>query len=485
MSLRYAQIMRRLLNAPLACHPRAAMTFYNGLAGRLGVAPGDLPDTPDAEVIDAAQRITFPQPGSGVAARPRASRFEGAFTEGEAGGGFPRVEPFKITPDGVAIISIVGETVNRGAWVGSNSGLVSYEGIRFQLSRAARSSKVKSILLDIESPGGEGLGAFETSAFVRAVNDHKPVHSVVNGMAASAGYALASGSKRIITGESGIAGSIGVVMLHLDHSKALENKGITPTLIFAGAHKVDGNPLEPLSESVKGELQAEVNSFYQMFVNTVAEGRGRRLSRKAARETEARTYIGQDAVEAGLADAVGTFDDVLSEANALARRSAGRVAAGRTNMALLDDAADGVPKAEHDAAVAKAKADGITEGEAKGKQAGKVEGAADAYSRITTVLASDKVKGKEPYAVNLACKAPTMSADDVISLCEGIPAAAAARPTLAERAEATGANAIGPGTPGPGPSGNAASVPSAESTKNWNDAIAATGRAAKTGNGST
>src|SRR5690606_11623372 len=84
-------------------------------------------------------------------------------------------------------------------------------------------------------------------------------------------------------------------------------------LIHAGAHKVDGNPFEPLTSDVRGSLQAEVNSFYDAFLKAVAKGRGARLTAAAARKTEARTFIGQAAVDAGIADRVSAFESVLGE----------------------------------------------------------------------------------------------------------------------------------------------------------------------------
>ncbi|RWF97659.1 MAG: S49 family peptidase, partial [Mesorhizobium sp.] len=101
---------------------------------------------------------------------------------------------------------------------------------------------VRSVILDMHSPGGEAVGAFETAALVRDLAARKRTVAVVNGMAASAMYAIASGANEIVTTETGIAGSIGVVLLHADFSRQLDRDGITPTLIHAGAHKVDANP---------------------------------------------------------------------------------------------------------------------------------------------------------------------------------------------------------------------------------------------------
>lgn len=282
MSATLLHIADLVLNRPLLIHPDKLALVAQVLDGRLG--------------IDAS------------ALAPDASRFIGASVDAERG----RALPYRRTPEGVAIVTVTGSLVNRGAWVGASSGITSYEGVRHQLTAAAADPQVRAILLDLESPGGQAVGAFELADTVRAIAAEKPVTAVVNGMAASAAYAIASGASRIVTTPTGISGSIGVVMLHADFSRALDKAGITPSLIHAGARKVDGHPYAPLSADVRADLQAEIDGFMTLFVETVAAGR-KGLSATAIRATEARTFVGKEAVAAGLADAVGSFEDVLTD----------------------------------------------------------------------------------------------------------------------------------------------------------------------------
>jgi signal peptide peptidase SppA len=247
--------------------------------------------------------------------------------------------PYTLGKDGIATIPIIGSLVNRGAWIGAQSGLVSYEGLKTQVATAMRDDRVRAVVLDIESPGGEAVGAFECADAIKKLTQAKPVTAVVNGLMASAAYALGSAATKIVTTPTGISGSIGVVMLHADFSRNLDKAGITPTLIHAGAHKVDGNPYQPLTDDVKADLQAETETFYDLFVQCVASNR--HMSAAAIRATEARTFIGQAAIDAGLADEVGTIESVVEQL----RGSANPPASNRVGSSITPiPAAHGAPQ---------------------------------------------------------------------------------------------------------------------------------------------
>lgn len=365
----------RVLNRPLLITRDKAQVILSVLSGRIGVNS------------------------------PEASRFEGTPLVRDADGNV-RAKPFNVS-DGVGIITVTGSLVNRGAWVGARSGLTSYEGFGFQVNSARKDPAVRSVILDLHTPGGEATGAFEAADLVRQLAAEKPTIAVVNGMAASAGYAIASAANEIVTTRTGVSGSIGVVMLHADYSKWLANEGIDPTFIFAGDHKVDGNPFEPLPDSVKADLQAEVTAFYEQFLETVALGRGSRMGVDQARATQARTYIGAEAVKVGLADRVGSFESVLAELQSKSPRAA---VPGRTTSmkGKSMDTTTGAPAAD---------AGTITQAEMDtAVAAAEQKGAAAAQQRLASILSADGIKGdaaRMTAALDLAVRASAMSADDV------------------------------------------------------------------------
>lgn len=298
-----------LYNTPLLITPEAGLTISNVLSRAIAMRSGaeSSAERPDEqiEVFAPVKRAD----GSVEVFSPRASRFVGMTPIDPTTG---RPAPYAITPNGTGVISIVGELTNRGRWTGASSGIVSYEGIKHQLAMIGRDQAVKKVIVDMETPGGACLGCFDTAASMRKLAAIKPVTAFVNGMSASAGYALASGASRIVSIPEGRVGSIGVFLMHVDFSVALQMEGIKPTFIFAGAHKVDGHPCEPLPKDVRERFQAQVDSTYAMFVSTVATGR-KGLTEDAIRGTEALMYDGADAIKLGLIDAAGTFEDLLME----------------------------------------------------------------------------------------------------------------------------------------------------------------------------
>jgi len=212
---------------------------------------------------------------------------------------------------GIAVIPVHGTLVKRTAGLDAASGLTSYTEIAAMLDSALADPQVAGILLDIDSPGGEASGSFELARRVREASAVKPVWAVANDSAYSAAYAIGSAANRLIVSETGGVGSIGVIALHIDQSVKDANEGYRYTAVTAGTHKNDFSPHQPLTDEAKAELQAEVDRLYGLFVDHVASMRT--LGTDDVRATEAGLYFGANAISAGLADAVGTFESALTD----------------------------------------------------------------------------------------------------------------------------------------------------------------------------
>ena len=290
----YPHLAARIFNTPLLIHPQKLDAIIAGLGGRLIGA--------DAQIIN-------------IGAEPAAlaadlfSTKRGARAENRG---------YQIK-DGVAVIRASGALVHRTRLDADSSYLLGYNDIAADVEDAMGNADVHAVLLEMDSPGGEAQGAFELSDRLFDLRGKKPMYAIADSLSASAAYLMGSAADELVITSTGYAGSIGVVMRHVDFSAALASDGIRVTHIFAGAHKVDGNPYEPLPAAVRDDMQAEIDGLYTLFVDTVA--RNRRLEADAVRATQARTFRGVAAVTARLADRTGTTDALLTELAGLRARS--------------------------------------------------------------------------------------------------------------------------------------------------------------------
>lgn len=246
----------------------------------------------------------------------------------------PEREPatYHVTSDGVGIIDVSGTMVRKAGGMDSLSGLRAYESVSSDLQAAVSDPAVRGILLHVDTSGGEADGLFDLVEQVRVARSAKPVWASADSWATSAGYAIASAADRLTLTQSGVVGSIGVIAMHVDMSAWDAKQGLKYTAIYAGARKADLNPHEPLTSAARGEAQRGIDHTYNLFVAAVAANRPK-LTPEAIRATEAALYHGDQAVAAGLADAVATSSQTLAEfsARVSARRSLGAMPRASSN----------------------------------------------------------------------------------------------------------------------------------------------------------
>jgi len=202
----------------------------------------------------------------------------------------------------VAIIPIHGVLTKDGpSWLGSN-----YETISKAAEEAGADPAVKRVVLSVDSPGGEVTGLPEAAAVLAQVAKVKPVSAMVDGIAASAAYFLASQASNITLTPSGEVGSVGVRTMHVDISEALADMGINVTEMFSGDYKTEWSPFHPLSEDAKTDMNKRLASLHGDFIDAVNAGRGSRATAeaKAQRYGEGRMFDANNALTRGMIDAV-------------------------------------------------------------------------------------------------------------------------------------------------------------------------------------
>jgi signal peptide peptidase SppA len=227
-------------------------------------------------------------------------------------GGTPMPGPRMTSAAGVAVVPIIGTIAPRANVLTQSSGGTSADILRARVAAAAADSSVRGIVLDIDSPGGNVALIPETWTTIRQARARKPVVAVVNAEAGSAAYWLATAADEVLITPSGAAGGIGIYALHLDRSQQAEREGIRPTFISAGKHKVEGHPFGPLTAEARAAAQRQVDAYYRLFAEAVAEGRRTTPDAVARGFGEGRMLTAAAAVRAGLADRVGTLEDAIA-----------------------------------------------------------------------------------------------------------------------------------------------------------------------------
>jgi ClpP class serine protease len=215
--------------------------------------------------------------------------------------------------DGVAIIDVIGATFKRANLFTAMSGATSYEIIRADFQAALDDPKVKGIMLNIDSPGGEASGTGELAAAVAAARGKKPITAYVGGMGASAGYWLASAADRVVVDPQAILGSIGVQWAMKGDPP--ENDKTAKTYTFISSQSPLKNA-DPGTEAGAKQLQSAVDAMAAVFYEAVAMNRGVDIETALNNFGKGGIFVGKDAVKAGLADELGSFESVLAELSA-------------------------------------------------------------------------------------------------------------------------------------------------------------------------
>ena len=216
---------------------------------------------------------------------------------------------------------------------------------------------MKSIVLDVDSPGGDVDGVDELATEIYNARKQKKITAVSNCLArVGLAYYLASQASELAVSPSSLTGSIGVYTMHEDDSEMLDKLGVKLTLIKFGENKAEGNSIEPLSDSAHAHLQEMVDTFGNAFEKAVARGRGIKQDEVHKKFGQGRVFDAKQAVRLGMADRVGTLDDVLRDhgvtRNPGASGAASNAAKMRADVGDPDDDQSDSADLPHDCACA-------------------------------------------------------------------------------------------------------------------------------------
>jgi signal peptide peptidase SppA len=233
-----------------------------------------------------------------------------------AGGTIPEFEAAhqrqSLRPQGkVVVLPMVGTMTQRANMMTEHSGMLSTDTFGKMIDQLAGDPSVKSIILDIDSPGGSMFGIEELTQKIRAAAGKKRVVAVANSLMASAAYYTGSAATKVFAAPGSLVGSIGVIMTHIDHSEALAAEGVKYTFVTAGKYKALGNATEPMGEDAMAYMQGLVDDGYNQFLSAVATNRNVSKANVKAEYGQGKVLTPKDALNAGMIDGIRTLDQVV------------------------------------------------------------------------------------------------------------------------------------------------------------------------------
>jgi len=231
----------------------------------------------------------------------------------------------------IAVIEVDGIITSHDADPAGNNMV---DVIKAQLDRAKEDSRVKAVILKVDSPGGEVMASDQINKlFAKFQNDPKgkPVICSMGSLAASGGYYISAPSRWIVADDLTLTASIGVIMEGLNYRGLMDKIGVAPDVYKSGKFKDMLSPMRETNEIPPEEhamVQKLIDDTYQKFKGVVRDGRnaahkangndGKALAPDWENYADGRVVSGEQALQIGLVDELGDFDAAVKRAKAIA-----------------------------------------------------------------------------------------------------------------------------------------------------------------------
>lgn len=212
----------------------------------------------------------------------------------------------------VGILEATGPMFRRANLMTELSGATSYEQLALDFTSLVDNQALDTIVLKLDTTGGEVTGLSQMARLVFEARDKKKIIAYVDGTMASAGFWIGAGAHKIYAADTALVGSIGVQM----GLKRQEPRAGEKAYTFISSQSPNKN-LGPETESGSAAIQKMVNDLAQVFVDTVAQYRGITSEDVLAKYGQGGVFVAADALERGMIDGIYTFEQLLSELNAM------------------------------------------------------------------------------------------------------------------------------------------------------------------------
>jgi len=231
----------------------------------------------------------------------------------------------------IAVIKVDGIITSHEADPAGNNMV---DVIKAQLDRAKDDSRVKAVILKVDSPGGEVMASDQINKlFAKFQSDPKgkPVICSMGSLAASGGYYISAPSRWIVADDLTLTASIGVIMEGLNYRSLMDKIGVAPDVYKSGKFKDMLSPMRETNEIPPEEhamVQKLIDDTYQKFKDIVRDGRntahkangteGKALAPDWENYADGRVVSGDQALQIGLVDELGDFDAAVKRAKTIA-----------------------------------------------------------------------------------------------------------------------------------------------------------------------
>lgn len=215
----------------------------------------------------------------------------------------------------VGVIQVSGALTYEETLFSALCGMSSYQGILSQMRQAVEEG-YSTVILDVDSGGGEAYGTFETAKELRKLADENNIKLIayVDGISASAAYGLSVAADEIIANPYAEVGSVGVLTRLVNMSEKEKKEGIATTYVYAGDQKIPFDAEGEWREDFLADIQEKVDKLYSDFVSHVATMRG--IEEESVRSTQAKMFDVEAAMSVGFIDKVmerGEFAEYLAD----------------------------------------------------------------------------------------------------------------------------------------------------------------------------
>lgn len=223
----------------------------------------------------------------------------------------------------VAVINVFGPIFTRADFFSEVSGACTISQLKHQIDEAITDDSIKSIILNIDSPGGAVTGTHELAEHIKSVD--KPIVAYVSGMACSAAYWLASATDKIYADKTAVLGSIGVVAMWTDDSEAKKKQGLVDYEIVSSQSPKKRE--DPTTDEGKLSLQKTIDGLADVFIDDVAQNRQVSTDTVLADFGQGGVFLATEAIAKGMADEISSLQGVVDSFN-----STGDITMGNQNQ---------------------------------------------------------------------------------------------------------------------------------------------------------